>query len=130
MTTREKAIQNQVHRALGGRSDIRLFRNNSGVAHHGTVVMESAASITLKNPVRVRYGVPPTGGGSDLIGWVSKTITPDMVGQKVAVFLAVEIKSDAGKPTAAQEVFIEQVNAHGGIAGIVRSVEEAERMVE
>lgn len=114
--TKEKIIQEKIHRALSERRDLCLFRNNSGVAHYGNDV--------------VRYGVPPTGGGSDLIGWVSKTITPDMVGQKVAVFLAVEIKTDAGKLTAAQGNFIEKINAHGGIAGVARSIEEAEKLVD
>lgn len=114
--TKEKIIQEKIHRAMSERRGLCLFRNNSGIARYGNDV--------------VRYGVPPKGGGSDLIGWVSKIITPEMVGQKIAVFLAIEVKTDAGKLTAAQGNFIEKINAHGGIAGVARSVEEAEILVD
>lgn len=110
--TSEKALQIKIHRVVGGRNNIRLFRNTCG----------------FDEARKIRYGLTP--GSSDLIGWVSKIITPEMVGQKVAVFVAVEIKTDTGRATQQQTNFIEQVNAHGGIAGVARSVEEAERMVE
>jgi hypothetical protein len=105
--TKEKIIQEKIHRAMSERRGLCLFRNNSGIARYGNDV--------------VRYGVPPKGGGSDLI---------EMVGQKIAVFLAIEVKTDAGKLTAAQGNFIEKINAHGGIAGVARSVEEAEILVD
>lgn len=72
----------------------------------------------------VNYGIPGP-GGSDLIGLHSLTITPDMVGKRVAVFTAIEVKSDTGKATADQLAFIEFVQAMGGIAGVARSADEA-----
>lgn len=51
-----------------------------------------------------------------------------MVGQTVAVFCALEIK-DKGKATVLQRHFISVVNEAGGVAGVARSVEEAQRIV-
>lgn len=72
----------------------------------------------------VNYGIPGI-GGSDLIGFHSITITPDMIGQRVAVFLAIECKSATGKPSPAQTNFLDFVTASGGIAGVANSAESA-----
>lgn len=64
-------------------------------------------------------------GGSDLIGFRVVTVTPEMVGQRVAIFTAIETKSSAGHKDADQRTFIDGVRKQGGIAGFARSVEEA-----
>ena len=110
MTT-EAAIQQQVRLALA-RAGAAMFRNNIGAYSHpqtGRVI---------------RYGVGQP-GGSDLIGWTPVVVTPDMVGQTLAVFTAVEVKTPSGRPTAHQLNFISQVLSAGGMAGIARSPDEA-----
>lgn len=72
----------------------------------------------------VNFGIPGP-GGSDLIGIHSLTITPDMIGKRVAVFTAIEVKSDTGNPTGDQLAFIDFISAMGGIAGVARSADEA-----
>lgn len=69
-------------------------------------------------------------GSSDLIGWTEKIITPEMVGKKVAVFTAIEVKTDSGRASAAQLNFVSRVRQAGGIAGIARSPEEARNLIE
>ena len=64
-------------------------------------------------------------GSSDVIGWTPVTITADMVGQTVAVFTAVEVKTATGKPSEEQERFIAAVQRRGGRAGIARTGAEA-----
>src|SRR5690348_14183966 len=39
-------------------------------------------------------------GSSDLIGYQTITVTPDMLGQQLAVFLAVEVKREVGGETS------------------------------
>ena len=51
-------------------------------------------------------------------------VTEDMVGQRLAVFAAVEVK-DRGRPTEQQAAFINLVQQAGGLAGVARSVPEA-----
>ena len=90
---------------------VRLFRNNVGALKD----VEGRL---------IRYGVANP-GGSDLIGWRSITVTPDMVGRKLAVFLAIEVKGEHGKATDHQRNFIARVRADGGLAGVARTVEDA-----
>lgn len=66
-------------------------------------------------------------GGSDGIGWVPLVITKEMVGRKVAVFLAVEVKTPKSKSpeNPLQVNFIRAVNEDGGIGIITKSLEES-----
>lgn len=61
----------------------------------------------------LRYGVGGN-GGSDIIGICSD-----------GKFLAVEVKTAKGKPTANQLNFINAVKLKGGRAGVARSAQEA-----
>lgn len=64
-------------------------------------------------------------GTADLIGWQSVTVTPDMVGKKIAVFCAVEVKKPKGRRTEEQIRFINVVKNDGGRAGFAESVKQA-----
>lgn len=77
----------------------------------------------LAHPRAVTMGLAV--GSADLIGWHSMTVTPDMVGRKVAVFLSVEVKSQGGRATAEQIRWADVVRRFGGISMIARSPEEA-----
>jgi hypothetical protein len=105
----EKRVQAEILNELGSRSDVRLFRNNVGV------------SLDASRPMR--FGL--CAGSSDLIGFRRLKITPDMVGNDIAQFLAIECKSSNGKPTKEQQSFIDIVNRFGGKAFIARSADEA-----
>lgn len=103
------AVLRQVLDACG-RGEVRLWRNNTGALEDKTGRI-------------VRYGLCK--GSSDLIGYRSLVITPEMVGQRVAVFAALEVK-DKGRLTAEQAQFLDVVRRAGGIAAEVRSVADAE----
>lgn len=83
----------------------RVFRNNVG-------------QLLDARGVPVRYGLCP--GSSDLIGWRELVITPEMVGQTVAQFVAVEVKTPTGKATPQQMQFLDAVERAGGVAVIAR----------
>jgi hypothetical protein len=110
----EQNIQQRIRLACS-RGPVRLWRNNTGKLRD-----DSGRLVT--------FGLCP--GSSDLIGYRSVTITPEMVGQTVAVFAAVEVKAPRGRPTAEQTAFLEHVSAAGGLAGIARSVEEADEILK
>ena len=64
-------------------------------------------------------------GSSDLVGWTTVQIKSSMVGRRIAVFTAVEVKTLKGKVTQQQENFIRVVRVNGGIGFVARSPEEA-----
>ena len=64
-------------------------------------------------------------GSSDLIGWHSVEITPDMIGRRVAVFTAVEVKGQHGRLSGPQQIFLNAVRSAGGIAVEARDVDSA-----
>jgi hypothetical protein len=83
-----------------------LFKNEVGMAY-------------ARDGRPIRYGLCK--GSSDLIGWRSIEITPDMVGKHIAQFCAVEVKKDkkgSYKATDEQKKFIDVVNKAGGF-GVV-----------
>jgi hypothetical protein len=133
MANKEHALQNAIRNALAGRALI--FRANVGKAYTSNDVMKvprqmpvvmGPKDILLRNYRPFETGLPP--GFSDLFGLVAVEITPDMVGQKVAIFTGLEVK-DGGRVSQLQRNFINAVNDNGGRAGVVRSVEDAERLV-
>ena len=71
-------------------------------------------------------------GSSDLIGWTPVTITPDMVGKKIAVFTAVEVKLNKNgkyKATDDQKRFISAVLNNGGFAGVADCKKDLEDII-
>lgn len=110
---------------------VRVFRNNTGSCWIGkSYVVPKAMQVNVnKGDVIVyqgRYFVAGLCvGSSDIIGFKSVTVTPEMVGKTVAIFMANEIKTPTGKATPEQISFVEMVNRFGGIGMIARSEEEA-----
>jgi hypothetical protein len=100
-----------------------MFRNNVGMAWTGRVVRNTNGSITIHDPRPLDAGLCK--GSSDLIGWTPVTVTPDMVGQRLAVFTAIEVKGPKGKTSPEQTNFIDRVKIDGGIAGVARSADDA-----
>jgi len=109
----EQQIQQEIRIACGN-GDTRLFRNNTGTLRdqHGRPV---------------QFGLCK--GSADLIGWKRVTVTPDMVGSTVAVFLSIEVKTATGRLRPEQQQWLDAVQAAGGIAGVARSVEDAETLL-
>jgi hypothetical protein len=105
----EQRIQQEIRIACGT-GDTRLFRNNTG-------------TLRDQNGRPVQFGLCK--GSADLIGWKRVTITPEMVGSTVAVFVSIEVKTATGRLRPEQQQWLDAVQAAGGIAGVARSVEDA-----
>ena len=105
----EQRIQQEIRIACSN-GDTRLFRNNTGTLRDA-------------NGRPVQFGLCK--GSADLIGWKRVTVTPDMVGQQVAVFLSIEVKTPTGRVRPEQHQWLDAVQAAGGIAGVARSVDDA-----
>lgn len=102
----------------------RLWRNNVGQAWVGSRVERLAdGSVLIYNARPFHAGLCE--GSADLIGLAPVIITPEHVGQRLAVFVSVEGKSKRGRPSKPQLSWRDAINALGGRAGIARSVEDA-----
>lgn len=123
---RESNLDRLILRELS-RDDVRLFRNVVGTGWQGQVVRRDGDLLVLKNPRPINAGLCV--GSLDLIGWRSMVITPEMVGQRVAIFAAIEDKVGRRQATEEQKNFIEVVTGFGGFAGVARSVEDARIIV-
>ena len=55
---------------------------------------------------------------------------PDIIACIGGRFYGFEVKTDTGKPTKLQEAVIRKINAAGGTALVVRSVDEVRAVVE
>lgn len=73
------------------------------------------------------HGAPD--GTADLCGWKSIVVTPDMIGKKMAVFVGIEIKTKTGRVGAAQKAFRRAVIRDGGICGVCRTEDDAEKLL-
>jgi len=125
----EKKVQNDIL-LEASKKGWRLFRNNVAQAWVG-VLFRSPMPVSVRlmpGDIVLRSARPLDAGlckgSSDLIGWESVTITPDMVGQKIARFTAIEVKDGKGRATADQNNFIENVKRAGGNGKVVYGADE------
>ena len=121
----EHAIQTEIRLGISGKAT--MFRNNVAVSWVGDVTELKDGSVLIRNARRLHAGLCE--GSSDLIGWRSLIITPEMVGERIAVFAALEVKSKTGRATAGQKNFCERVIEAGGLAGIVKSLDDAKKVL-
>lgn len=115
MTGASESHAQSLIRLEAGELGIQLFRNNVGV------LRDEAGR-------PVRYGLANDSAqlnavlkSSDLIGWRPVVITPEMVGQTVAVFTARECKAPGWtyrgtEREVAQKRWLDMINHHGGDA--------------
>lgn len=123
----ETPLIQRIRLALGLIPTVKIFRNNVGTGWVGKL-RTIPGGIQLMDPRRLQAGLIE--GSSDLIGWTVRTITAEDVGKKVAVFTAVEVKAEIGRASPAQINFLKQVRDAGGISGVVKSPEEAKKLLD
>ncbi len=133
---REGGVQRLIWLALA-RTTV-LFRNNAGKAWlsgGGKVRRLEDGSVVVPFARPIALGLAKTNGDSpdgmhDLVGYTSITITPEMVGRRVAVFTSIEAKeSGGGEVTAEQQKFCEVIRKAGGISGIASSPAMAQLII-
>ncbi|QZI87827.1 hypothetical protein SIPHO054v2_p0026 [Vibrio phage 103E44.1] len=120
-------------RARASEWNMKMFRNNSGM---------------LPNPdtgIPVRFGLGNESAklnkelkSGDLVGFSEITVTPEMVGKKMAVFTNIEVKSlgfvikdvyNKNSREYAQNEFNKLVTNANGIAGFASSAQDVDNMV-
>lgn len=133
---KESQIRQRIRLKIGGRKDVILLSNPSGMGVVGDIqkFRPGAASTTVYNPRYLSFGLgarPGKRGGEfpDFIGGQTVKITPEMVGTEVCVWIAIEVKQDGKHATAGQLEKIALLNSFGARAGVAHSAEEAEEIL-
>ena len=132
-TQQEMSEQNIMRRIMLALSKhgVTIFRNNTGTGWVGDAerVEQPRKMMIYPGDVVLRAARPLHAGlctgSSDLIGWRRVTITPDMVGNRIAVFTAIETKNKNGRVSDEQKKFIFNVASAGGHAGVARDEKDA-----
>jgi hypothetical protein len=114
-----------------GSGPVRLWRNNVGTGWAGAATRVTAGNLqaiahTLRpGDVVVRNARPLHAGlcvgSSDLIGYRQV--------DGLAQFVALEVKSERGRPTPEQTRFLDHISSAGGCAAVVRSVADADAVL-
>ena len=118
----EHRIQDEIRLAASAHG-LTLWKNSIGQGWMGKILSQGGEYLTLKNPYRLSFGIGGK-GGSDLIGYKSITITQEMVGQTIAQWVSIEVKSKTGRLSKDQKHHLKVVQEAGGIAIVARSVED------
>lgn len=110
----ERDVQAAIMRAFAGTRDVALFRNSVGETEEWNDGPRGLASR------HIRYGLGT--GSADLVG----VLTVGGVG----VAIALEVKTAKGRTTPAQDAWLAAARRRGACAAVVRSVEDARRVID
>lgn len=120
----ETALQNTILAEIGASATHRLWRNATGLYHSGHVVGRGPGLLHLEQGDVVLRGGHPVHAGlcpgsSDLVGLLG----PD------GRFLGLEVKTATGRAKKHQRAWLQVVRDLGGIAGVVKSVEDVQELL-
>lgn len=101
--------------AVGQDPDVLIMRIQSGLF------------LTLDGKRKVRVGLP---GMPDTLAVVAVTVTADMVGQRIPVAVAPEMKTAAGKQREQQKKWQAAFESRGGVYRLIRSAGELVELIE
>lgn len=119
------------------RHGYRLFRNNVGTglvvrgksASHREAIIKACQETADRmggSAARINFGLGED--SADLIGWTPVKIREQDVGRVIAVFTGPEIKFGRGKQTEGQFAWMNTVKTAGGIALVLRSVDDVAKI--
>ena len=128
---KDEGIVSQEIQIAAMHSSCNLMRNNSGACLDSTGRLIRYGLGNISKPHNDNFK------SSDLLGITTIIITPDMVGKRIGIFTAIEVKKEdwkfdkkLDKREIAQLNFINWVNAHGGMAGFANNVEKLKEILK
>ena len=118
----EHKIQNEIRLAVSAAKAATLFRANVGQGWQGRASVQGD-TVILRGARPFSTGLPK--GFPDLFGVKSVTVTPAMVGQKLGVFVYLEVKTLTGRVRREQAAVLQHLQAMGARGGVARSAADA-----
>ena len=112
---KETILQREIMLALS-EAGCTVFRNNTGKAWHGRVILRDGNQVTLADAYMMPYGLAV--GSADIVG-----IAPG------GRFLSIEVKTSGGSLSDAQVTWLDAMRDAGAVAGVVRSPDDALRLI-
>lgn len=106
----ESKVNDARHDVMKVYRNVKLYRNSRGMAQ-------------LDSGAKIRIGIGPN-GYPDSVGYVSRIVTQEMVGQRIAQFAAPESKVPGKDFEDHQRVIAQEIIADGGLAGVVRCYDD------
>ena len=112
---------------------MRLWTNYTGTCWRGQLTRDTKnpRCAIVRDLVHITAGLGE--GSSDIIGLDSIEVTEEWckanLGKRIAVFVAIEVKTENDVLKPKQKSFINIVNELGGKAGAAYSIEEAKEIV-
>lgn len=136
MGAKENGVWNNTKLRLSRIPGLRIFRNSVGMAWAGKGITLKPGQLyraqggerVIMQPRPVAFGL--FNGSGDGIGWVSRLITADMVGSRIAQFLSVETKAGEGTAAEDQKTWDANVKRAGGISVITKDPEQAAEVIQ
>lgn len=123
----EGTISDDIRVELTQKHECRLFTNPCGKAWVGKFVRKIGDLVHLLGGHPIDFGLEF--GSPDLVGWRVVTVTPDMVGTRIALFVGIEVKQQKGKMREKQKTFMARMVKDHCLCGIARSVQDAINIV-
>lgn len=124
---RESAIGKRIMVLLSQKYGVCIFSNPVGTGWVGRFVRRMGEITFLEAARRIKYGLHE--GMPDKIGWRSIKITPEMVGRRVAVLVAIEVKQPGNYASPIQKQILKRLQDDGALSGIARSEQDAVAIV-
>jgi len=118
---------------LKDKPTMRLWVNDNGTCFRGQITKDPKNSrcAIIKDLSYLAYGLGE--GVPDIVGLDSVEITEEWckenLGKRVAIFVAIEVKTENDVLRPKQRQCIEIVNELGGKAGVAYSIEQAKEIV-
>jgi len=76
----------------------------------------------------IKYGIGPN-GASDEIGFLEVEITQEMVGHKLPILSAIEMKIPGKDAVDNQQDFLDNMDRHNAVTGVAREPEDIPKII-
>ncbi len=101
----------------------KIWRNNVGMGISGKFRRLQNGDFIVEHGRPIKFGLCQ--GSPDLVGYISTTVSAEMIGMKIAIFVGAECKTESGSIAKEQIEFLEMARKDGALSFVFRTPSEA-----